>query len=168
MKRIATALAAAAAIAANAADADLKEILAATLRSDGTTNTWTAADLQDALGMLNRRYWREMQTDGGRRSWHGGITASGVYTNDMGAVVRRDVYEDGYTHETAFTPRKVTSAISAEERRAARVAGLKERYEAATAALDALGADADEERRARLVIEKCRLKRALQREGVEP
>ena len=46
-------------------------IVAATLRADGSTNTWTQADLQAALGLMNRMYWRDQETDAGRRKWHG-------------------------------------------------------------------------------------------------
>ena len=47
------------------------EVVATTLRADGSTNTWTAAELQAALGLMNRMYKREVETDAGRRRWHG-------------------------------------------------------------------------------------------------
>ena len=46
-------------------------VVATTLREDGTTNTWTQAELQAALGLINRMYKREIGTDAGRRRWHG-------------------------------------------------------------------------------------------------
>ena len=46
-------------------------IVAETLFEDGSTNTWTSADLQQALGLMNRKYHREQETDHGRAQWHG-------------------------------------------------------------------------------------------------
>ena len=53
--------------------ADDVQIVASTIREDGTTNTWTQTDLQAALGLVNRMYWRDQQTDAGRRRWHGEV-----------------------------------------------------------------------------------------------
>ena len=39
------------------------EVVATTLLADGSTNTWTQADLRDALGLMNRMYHRD---DAGR------------------------------------------------------------------------------------------------------
>ena len=50
-------------------------VVMATQRSDGSTNTWTLAELQDALGLMNRKYWRDMKTAQGRREWHGSAAA---------------------------------------------------------------------------------------------
>ena len=47
------------------------EVVATTLLADGSTNTWTQTDLRDALGLMNRMYHRDMDTDAGRRKWHG-------------------------------------------------------------------------------------------------
>ena len=69
-------------------------IVASTLREDGTTNTWTQADLQDALGMMNRMYWRDMKTDSGRRRWHGDRIGQYVLTNEAGRICRVDLYAD--------------------------------------------------------------------------
>ena len=46
-------------------------VVATTLLADGSTNTWTQADLQAALGLMNRMYHRDMGTDAGRAKWHG-------------------------------------------------------------------------------------------------
>lgn len=59
-------------LAAIAAFAD--DIILSTQRADGSANLWTAADAADALGLMNRRYWREMATESGRVAWHGAIT----------------------------------------------------------------------------------------------
>ena len=66
---IATALSAAMCLGVHADDS--AAVLASTLRADGSTNTWTAADLQAALGLMNRMYWRDMENDAGRQRWHG-------------------------------------------------------------------------------------------------
>lgn len=84
-----------------AATAD--EIVATTLRADGTTNTWTATELQAALGLMNRMYKREVETDTGRRRWHGDRIGQYVLptgeTNTAGRaiMVRVDLYQDGFT-----------------------------------------------------------------------
>ena len=69
--------------------------VAATLREDGSTNTWTQADLTDALGLMNRKYWRDMESDAGRRAWHGPRMGQFVLTNGT-QLIRVDVYKDGY------------------------------------------------------------------------
>lgn len=77
-------------------------IVAATIRADGTTNTWTQADLQAALGLMNRMYWRDQETDTGRQKWHGErigeyLLPTGV-TNANGAaqMVIVQLYADGF------------------------------------------------------------------------
>ena len=77
-------------------------IVAATIRADGTTNTWTQADLQAALGLMNRMYWRDQETDAGRQKWHGErigeyLLPTGV-TNAHGAAQMMIVhlYADGF------------------------------------------------------------------------
>lgn len=83
-----------------AATAD--EVVATTLRADGTTNTWTATELQAALGLMNRMYKREVETDAGRRRWHGDRIGQYVLptgeTNAVGreVFVRVDLYADGF------------------------------------------------------------------------
>ena len=54
-----------------------------TLFSDGTTNTWTQADLVSALQLMNRRYHRDMQSETGRIGWHGKIVRTVVDTNSL-------------------------------------------------------------------------------------
>lgn len=77
-------------------------VVAATIRSDGTTNTWTQADLQAALGLMNRMYWRDQETDAGRQKWHGErigeyLLPTGV-TNAHGQaqMVMIHLYQDGF------------------------------------------------------------------------
>lgn len=109
--------------------------VAATLKSDGSTNLWTEADLVDALGLLNRRYWRDMGSDEGRKAWHGAVAASAFHavTNGQSVVpVRVDTYADGFVHSTTGTARRVltpaeSAALMAKRRdaRARRLAGLQ-------------------------------------------
>jgi hypothetical protein len=65
-----------------------------TLYSDGKTNTWTQADLVEALGLLNRKYHRDCETASGRKAWHGRLKKEIINTNDL---TRTEVYEDGKT-----------------------------------------------------------------------
>lgn len=88
------------ALCAFCVSANADEVVAATLRADGSTNTWTQADLQDALGLMNRMYWRDMATDGGRRRWHGERIGQCILTNGMG-LVRVDLYADGFCATSA-------------------------------------------------------------------
>ena len=78
------------------------EIVATTLLADGSTNTWTQADLRDALGLMNRMYHRDMATDSGRRRWHGErigeyLLPTGV-TNAQGQaqMMMVHLYQDGF------------------------------------------------------------------------
>ena len=76
-------------------------IVAETLFEDGSTNTWTAADLQQALGLMNRKYHREQETDAGRLAWHG--KRMGQYLIDVGDGKQCLVmlYEDGFAWTNA-------------------------------------------------------------------
>lgn len=71
-------------------------VVAETLLADGTTNTWTQADLVDALGLLNRRYRRDVETEAGRRAWHGRRVSQSLSTNEAGLLVMTSRYEDGF------------------------------------------------------------------------
>lgn len=154
--------------------ADAAAIVATTLRADGTTNTWTQAELADALGLMNRRYWRDMETDAGRRAWHGGLAASTDGTNAQGRLVRRDTYADGYVHETiAKTAAARPKPVGGTDATAERIARLEERIatnaaEIASIPVESLAGDADAaERYARLAVEKRRLERMLERESAK-
>ena len=91
-----------------------------TLFSDGSTNAWTQADLVAALGLMNRKYHRDMESESGRRAWHGKCTT----TNDFDRCVKVWLYEDGFIYETPISaPKpKVEKAIDAAARRAAALA----------------------------------------------
>lgn len=111
-----------------------------TQRSDGSTNYWTEADLVDALGLLNRRYWRDMSSASGRKAWHGAVAASAMHCVTNGAQVlpiRVDTYADGYVHSETGAARRVmtpeeTAALIAKRKdaRAQRIADLRSRLAA--------------------------------------
>ena len=90
---IAAAIACAAAWTAKA-DTIESDVVFVTLKADGSTNTWTQADLVAALGLLNRKYHRDCETSTGRRAWHGKLKKEIVNTNDL---TKTEVYEDGTT-----------------------------------------------------------------------
>lgn len=126
-----------------------------TLREDGTTNRWTQADLVEALGLLNRRYWRDMATDAGRRAWHGAVTSSSTSTVTNGeavCIVRRDVFSDGFAFAVTSAPKRVREPLSTadqiarrDQMRADRIAALQAKVDAFAARLPpAHGASLDE------------------------
>lgn len=90
---IAAAIACAAAWTAKA-DTVESDVVFVTLKADGSTNTWTQADLVAALGLLNRKYHRDCETPSGRKAWHGKLKKEIVNTNDL---TKTEVYEDGTT-----------------------------------------------------------------------
>ena len=90
---IAAAIACAAAWTAKA-DTVESDVVFVTLKADGSTNTWTQADLVQALGLINRKYHRDCETALGRKAWHGKLKKEIVNTNDL---TKTEVYEDGTT-----------------------------------------------------------------------
>ena len=94
-------------------------VVAETLLADGSTNAWTQADLVDALGLLNRRYRRDIASETGRVAWHGQRVSQTPCTNAAGAFVMRRVYADGFVFdEPARTPPLSAAANAAVNRRA--------------------------------------------------
>ena len=85
-------------------------VVAETLFADGTTNSWTQGDLVDALGLMNRKYWRDMRTADGRVKWHGKrlrqyfIDENGGHEGKGFYLVT--LYEDGFAWTS--TPTRVT------------------------------------------------------------
>lgn len=81
---------------ASAQEPDPSDIIIETLLPDGSTNSWTRADLVAALGLINRRYHRDVDastgTLAGRKAWHGRLVTEIVDTN---ALTRTQVFEDG-------------------------------------------------------------------------
>lgn len=82
---------------------DPNKVVFTTQLEDGSTNTWTQADLVAALGLLNRKYHRDCEGAGGRKSWHGRLTEEVI---DEDAETKTEVYEDGTTFVYKF--KKVT------------------------------------------------------------
>ena len=115
-------------LAANSAPFDPGDVIAVTTREDGSTNVWTAADAMDALGMLNRKYWRDMQTESGRREWHGTPTTR----IDTNLLIRIWTYPDGFAWTNSWTrpksdiERKMEEAARRAAALAARTNGLPE------------------------------------------
>lgn len=75
--------------------------LITTLFSDGSTNTWSKADLVAALQLMNRKYHREVETPSGRAAWHGRLVSQAIDTN---ALVKIERYADGTEFTIPFAP----------------------------------------------------------------
>ena len=106
MKRLAH-IALFAIFAAGIAAAD--EIILTTRRADGTANLWTQKDAADALGLVNRKYWREMRTEAGRVQWHGAITNRVPVVEQL---VILDFHEDdGFVWTNQFTQAEYDQAM---------------------------------------------------------
>ena len=86
------------------------EVVAKTLFSDGSTNTWTQADLIAALQLVNRKYHLDCKSPSGRLAWHGKIVAQIVDTN---REVKIERHADG--KEFTFKWRNRKAADSAKE-----------------------------------------------------
>ena len=78
-----------------------QSVVVATLFEDGSTNTWTAADLQAALGLMNRKYHREQETDAGRLAWHGKRMGQYLVDDGNGGQCLVQLYEDGFAWTNA-------------------------------------------------------------------
>lgn len=79
------------------------DTIVTTLLSDGSTNTWSQADLVAALQLMNRKYHRDVETPGGRTAWHGKLVMQTIDTNRMVKIER---YADGTEFEFPFEPPK--------------------------------------------------------------
>lgn len=114
-------------------------VVATTLLADGSTNAWTQADLQAALGLMNRMYHRDMGTDAGRAKWHGDRIGQYILptgeTNSVGreVFVRVDLYADGFV-VTNRAVRARKSIIADPEAAAKAAAEAKRRADEARAA----------------------------------
>ena len=140
-------------------------VVLVTRLADGSTNAWTQVDLVDALGMVNRKYHRDMATDQGRRSWHGAIVPEKctIVTNADGRKFRRDVYADGYFHDTPFTPRPVSRPRPNMGASANRYANLTNRLAKVEAKVAA--GDPSSLQYAKDLMEAHRLRRMVEREN---
>ena len=101
------------------------EIVIETEYADGTTNTWTRSDLADALGLVNRKYHRDMAKSAGRKEWHGDVVRSYVLTN-ADELVRVDLHDDGFIY-TAPAQRRVYPDPEAKKK--AKIASLRAELE---------------------------------------
>ena len=87
-------------------------IVVTTLFEDGSTNTWTQTDLTDALGLMNRKYHRDMESESGRTKWHGKrmsqylIEGNGEQGTGNGLPLLVTLYEDGFAWTS--TPQRVS------------------------------------------------------------
>ena len=144
---------------------DGTNVVLVTRLADGSTNEWTQVDLVDALGMVNRKYHRDMATDQGRRSWHGAIVPEKctIVTNADGKTFRRDVYADGYFHDTPFTPRPVSRPRPNMGASADRYANLTNRLAKVEAKVAA--GDPSSLQYAKDLMEAHRLRRMVEREN---
>lgn len=120
MKKLATIAIAALALANLAGQTD-GPVVAQTIRADGTTNTWTQAELQTALGLVNRMYWRDMETSAGRERWHGKRVGTPQLDTNLCIQVWR--YADGFAWTNAWTRPK--SQMEREAEAAARAAARR-------------------------------------------
>lgn len=85
------------------------EVVFVTQYADGTTNTWTKADLVAALGLMNRKYHRDCRTTSGRASYHGNLVKEII---DEDAETKTQVYEDGTTFTATFRVVKPAEAVA--------------------------------------------------------
>lgn len=168
MRRIMAFAAMAALVATAAADIVMEDdgtnVVLVTRLADGSTNPWTQVDLVDALGMVNRKYHRDMATDQGRRRWHGDIVPEKctIVTSSDGKKFRRDVYADGYFHDTPFTPRPVSRPRPNRGASANRYASLTNRLAEVEARM--ASADPSALQYAKDLMEAHRLRRMVERE----
>lgn len=112
--------------------ASADEVVMTTQYADGSTNTWTQGDLQDALGLMNRKYHRDMATESGRVSWHGKRIGQYLLTNNVGRITIVNLYSDGYVHTNVGS--KASSAHKDPEAAAKAAAEAAARAEAVRAA----------------------------------
>lgn len=135
MKKLLIAFAAVVAAAVSAEE----PIVAATVRADGSTNMWTQADLQAALGLMNRMYWRDQETDAGRRKWHGDrigeyfLPTGTTNAHGQAQMVMIHLYQDGFV-ATNRAVRARGSLVKDPEAQAKAAAEAKRRAEEARAA----------------------------------
>lgn len=92
-----------------AADPAGGQVVATTLFSDGSTNTWTQADLVAALQLINRKYHRDCERHDGRQAWHGRIRQEVITTNGED-LVKTEIHEDG--QQFTFRSRYIPPAVS--------------------------------------------------------
>ena len=65
--------------------------------------------MQSALGLLNRKYHREVKRPDGRKAWHGDLVREIIDTNNLQKI---EVYSDGTQFTFPFVVRDSPAAIS--------------------------------------------------------
>lgn len=110
-------------------------IVLETLYENGAPNAWSQADLKDALGLMNRKYHRDMKTESGRRAWHGEKLNQYLLTNETTKLIYVvTLYADGYTH-TALScpvrPKDPEAALKAKLEAAAKAEAVRAAWERA-------------------------------------
>lgn len=96
-------------------------IVLETLYENGAPNAWSQADLKDALGLMNRKYHRDMKTESGRRAWHGEKLNQYLLTNETTKLIYVvTLYADGYTHTALSYPVRPKDPEAALSRRQSR------------------------------------------------
>ena len=156
---------------AYAIETNWNAVVAATLRADGSTNTWTGADLRDALGLLNRKYWRDMESPDGRRKWHGVPRHNYVTNAEERTVQRIEIYPDGFTNVVKGAKRKLRTPeeeaawmLERRNRRERMRATMIEALRAKIAGLEAvLQTSTNDLARARATIDLYAARRQLER-----
>ena len=115
--------------------------------------------------MMNRKYHRDMASDQGRRSWHGAIVPEKctIITNASGKTFRRDVYADGYFHDTPFTPKPTKRPRPKGDAAAARYANLTNRLAEVEAKV--ASGDPSSLQYAKDLMEAHRLRKMVEREN---
>lgn len=102
-------------------------IVAETLFADGSTNTWTQSDLTDALGLMNRKYHRDIESSDGRAQWHGKRLSEYYLAGEDGTKRLVQLYEDGFVWTNA--PQRVRVHADPEAAAKAKAAAEKRRAE---------------------------------------
>lgn len=110
-------------------------IVLETLYENGAPNAWSQADLKDALGLMNRKYHRDMKTESGRRAWHGEKLNQYLLTNETTKLIYVvTLYADGYTHTALpcpVRPKDPEAALKAKLEAAAKAEAVRAAWERA-------------------------------------
>ena len=147
-----------------------EDIVTTTLFDDGTTNTWTAADLQAALQLMNRKYHRDIKSAEGRRRWHGEPQYS-VATNAETRIIESvETYSDGFVFRDPGKRRKLRTPeeeaawfLAQRERRASSHQTAIERLRERIAALEIKRTSTNELEAAHAIIDLAATRKRLAR-----
>lgn len=146
------------------------DIVTTTLNEDGSTNTWSQADLQAALQLLNRKYHRDMGSKEGRRKWHG-MPSHSIATNAETRIIESvETYPDGFVFRDPGERRKLHTPeeeaawfLAQRERRASARLTAIERLRERIIALEAKRTSTNELEAAHAIIELAAARKRLAR-----